>query len=592
MSADSSISADAITNGSGGTVVLWSNDSTRAYGSIAARGGAQGGAGGLIETSGHWLDVGGIRVDASAPNGTRGTWLLDPADVTIGTGTTGATLTANVFSPDSGVGSATVDAAALRTALEAGGGTDVTITTTNTGTAGVPASGLGNITVASALTWTPTTAATLTLNAAGDVNINAAVTTTKGNLVACCGQDVNVRAAITTTNGSVLLSAGRDVNIVRNATFTGSAITTTDGNIEICAGNNINLNNSFNPGTTLMTLTRGSVVNTPNQSLSNLGVPRGLTLIAGNNGTGPGTAGGTVVFTNGGLAGTFITTTGPDPVTPTNIYYNPSSYTTPTNYSTFFTGNGGPLTQYMLVFPDGASRVENGTRTATFTGLKGTPAGVTLNTAGGTANFDTAAAGTNKTVTYTGFTLTQAPIVTGGTATNYALPVTCCAPIVGKTTATITASTTAAVTTTTAATTTSTAAATTTTAAVTTTTAAVTTTTATATTTTLAPTTTTTVAATTTTTLPPVVLPILPPSLALPIALPIVPPLVPPATLQLQPGLPVAVLGTGVRMPPVQMVVPVAPPPLIPPPEAPPVIVPPPPPVYVPPVYPPRPERN
>ena len=61
MSADSTISADAITNGSGGTVVLWSNDSTRAYGSITARGGAQGGDGGLIETSGHWLDVAGIK---------------------------------------------------------------------------------------------------------------------------------------------------------------------------------------------------------------------------------------------------------------------------------------------------------------------------------------------------------------------------------------------------------------------------------------------------------------------------------------------------------------------------------------------------
>src|SRR5512133_805971 len=133
MSADSSISADAVTNGSGGTVVLWSNDSTRAYGSIAARGGAQGGAGGLIETSGHWLDVGGIRIDASAPNGTRGTWLLDPADVTLGAATTDATLTANEFSPNSGINSATVGVADLRTALEAGGGTNISITTKNTG---------------------------------------------------------------------------------------------------------------------------------------------------------------------------------------------------------------------------------------------------------------------------------------------------------------------------------------------------------------------------------------------------------------------------------------------------------------------------
>ena len=83
MSADSTISADAITNGNGGKVVLWANDSTRAYGSIAARGGAQGGDGGLIETSGHWLDVAGIKVSANAQNGKGGTWLLDPNNVTI-----------------------------------------------------------------------------------------------------------------------------------------------------------------------------------------------------------------------------------------------------------------------------------------------------------------------------------------------------------------------------------------------------------------------------------------------------------------------------------------------------------------------------
>ena len=74
MSADSTVSADAIRSGSGGTVVLWSNDSTRAYGTLSARGGAQGGDGGLIETSGHWLDVAGIKVNASAPNGNSGMW--------------------------------------------------------------------------------------------------------------------------------------------------------------------------------------------------------------------------------------------------------------------------------------------------------------------------------------------------------------------------------------------------------------------------------------------------------------------------------------------------------------------------------------
>ncbi|MBC7379441.1 MAG: filamentous hemagglutinin N-terminal domain-containing protein, partial [Burkholderiaceae bacterium] len=151
MSAEAVVRADAVSQGNGGTVVLWSNDSTRGYGTITARGGAAGGSGGQIETSGHWLDVSGLNANASAPKGAAGNWLLDPADVTIGAGTTNGAFIANVFVPDSGTSVATVDSGALRIALEAGGGTNVTITTTNGGASG---SGFGDITVASALTWT------------------------------------------------------------------------------------------------------------------------------------------------------------------------------------------------------------------------------------------------------------------------------------------------------------------------------------------------------------------------------------------------------------------------------------------------------
>src|SRR6185503_4736987 len=108
MSANSTINVDAITNGNGGTAVLWSTDSTRAYGSITARGGAQGGNGGLIETSGHWLDVGGITINAGAPNGKSGMWLLDPADVTIGLPTANEDTGGGVFTPSTGQSTASV----------------------------------------------------------------------------------------------------------------------------------------------------------------------------------------------------------------------------------------------------------------------------------------------------------------------------------------------------------------------------------------------------------------------------------------------------------------------------------------------------
>jgi hypothetical protein len=78
------LKADATDKGDGGKVIVWADDTTRAYGSISARGGANGGNGGFVETSGHrYLDVNGIRVMASAAKGTAGTWLLDPSDIEI-----------------------------------------------------------------------------------------------------------------------------------------------------------------------------------------------------------------------------------------------------------------------------------------------------------------------------------------------------------------------------------------------------------------------------------------------------------------------------------------------------------------------------
>jgi len=420
MSPDATIAADAITNGNGGTVVLWSNDSTRAQGSITARGGAQGGNGGLVETSSHSLDVVGIRVNASAPNGSTGLWLLDPADVTIAAATVGATQNGTVFSPNSGVGVATVGVADLRAALEAGGGTDITITTTNSG---VPGTGAGHITIASALTWVNAAGdSTLTLNAAGDVNINAAVTATRGSLVVCCGQDVNVRAAITTSNGSVLLTAGRDVNVIRSALTPATDITATDGNVTLCAGRDILLDNQLN-GAALITVTNGNA-----GLVQGLGLGRGLVLSAANGGTGPGPGGGTVTIT----LGTTATVT----AAPTTIFYNPNSYALAdrTDFAPNITGTAPD--QFMLVFPEVADKAFDGTTTATLIGLQNIPAGIDVSLTGaGTANFATADAGTDKRVTFTGFG------IGGADAGLFSLPgeAVCCLPAVQRTTGNITA---------------------------------------------------------------------------------------------------------------------------------------------------------
>jgi large exoprotein involved in heme utilization and adhesion len=227
MSAGATIEANARDTGHGGQVVLWADGSTRAQGQVSARGGAQGGDGGLIETSGQWLDVGGLRVDARAPLGQIGTWLLDPADITISSAvTTDATATGGVFAPNSGVSAANVNVADLVSAL---GGSNVTVSTANTGLSGT---GSGDIHVDAAVTWSAAT--TLTLSAARHVNVNQAITGTGTNssLVLNAGGDVTVGAAITTTTGQLAFTAAQDVNI-------NAATTITTGNLQAVAGRNV-----------------------------------------------------------------------------------------------------------------------------------------------------------------------------------------------------------------------------------------------------------------------------------------------------------------------------------------------------------------
>ncbi|MDB5945185.1 MAG: filamentous hemagglutinin family outer membrane protein, partial [Ramlibacter sp.] len=90
LSADSVIRADALDSGNGGKVVAWSDGTTRALGSVSARGGSQSGDGGWVETSGRTLDMQGT-VDTRAPHGRTGDLLLDPTNIFIATNQTNAT---------------------------------------------------------------------------------------------------------------------------------------------------------------------------------------------------------------------------------------------------------------------------------------------------------------------------------------------------------------------------------------------------------------------------------------------------------------------------------------------------------------------
>ena len=80
---DSEIHADAIEDGDGGHVIAFSEDLTSIDGRISARGGAKGGDGGFVETSGLKHFAISRTPDLAAPAGEGGSWLIDPYDIVI-----------------------------------------------------------------------------------------------------------------------------------------------------------------------------------------------------------------------------------------------------------------------------------------------------------------------------------------------------------------------------------------------------------------------------------------------------------------------------------------------------------------------------
>lgn len=75
---------DATHSGDAGRTIVWSDDTTQYYGNVFARGGTEGGNGGFLETSGKkYLDAQGYADLTAADGYKKGTYLLDPADITI-----------------------------------------------------------------------------------------------------------------------------------------------------------------------------------------------------------------------------------------------------------------------------------------------------------------------------------------------------------------------------------------------------------------------------------------------------------------------------------------------------------------------------
>lgn len=204
-----SIKADATDNGNGGRVIVWADDTTRAHGAISARGGAWGGDGGFVETSGKQsLVVADAHVDTRAPLGATGLWLLDPNNIDIVSGATfNVTGSPSFTSPGAG----TLNVTSLNAAL---GSTNVSVT------------------------------------AIDNLTVSAVISGTSNNL------------SLLSTNGSMSLGASVSLGIGSLKLKSGGGITQSAGNIsasslEVDAGGAVSLNNANSVSTIAATVSGG-----------------------------------------------------------------------------------------------------------------------------------------------------------------------------------------------------------------------------------------------------------------------------------------------------------------------------------------------
>ena len=196
VDAGTTVDVSAKTKGDAGKVYVLSNGLTSVNGTILAMGGALGGNGGFVETSGATVNFTGIQVDTSAVAGLTGNWLIDPTNLTIDR----------------------EDAATIASMLAK---SNVTLTTTSDGASGPGdrSRGRGDIIVEDAVTWSSSN--TLTLNAYHDIDVRASITGANGGLSLIAGHDIDVGGNVHVA--AFMLNAGNNISATKSVdvgTFT------------------------------------------------------------------------------------------------------------------------------------------------------------------------------------------------------------------------------------------------------------------------------------------------------------------------------------------------------------------------------------
>lgn len=230
------LNADATLTGNGGKVIVWADNNTQFLGTIQAQGGAISGDGGFVEVSGlNTLDFRGD-VTTFAPQGEMGTLLLDPTDLTVTDGATGAN--------------------------------QIDVNLINNATTNFQLDASHNITFDAPINIT-TARVGLTANAGNDIAVNHSIQTNGGDVILNAGGGIalNSGSRIVTGENSVPQAGNVSLNAVRQVTL---------NNSEIRARSNNN-NRPSNPSPQDYTIveiraTQGSVnINNSTVSASNFG---------------------------------------------------------------------------------------------------------------------------------------------------------------------------------------------------------------------------------------------------------------------------------------------------------------------------------
>jgi hypothetical protein len=221
--------------------------------------------------------------------------------------------------------------------------------------------------------------------------IGGPITATAGNasINLSAGQDATISAPILAVAAGSLIGivAGRDLTTTATAAITAVAAATT---IDLSAGRTLSVNSAIAAGaaTSSISMRAGHNLNV-NAALAASAAGSSISLISGLDGSGPGVAGGTVTLA---AAVASLNTT---------IRFNPNGYAnTSAEIAAYLAGVTGGVDAKAWVFAQGNNKVYDGTNLATLS-LMGNP-GTAVSITSGNAFFDTKNAGTSKTVSFNG----------------------------------------------------------------------------------------------------------------------------------------------------------------------------------------------